>query len=363
MKRLRIFMIFALVAVSSVCMADVSSFQSGVPRYATDAYPGFDIQEGVVVSEKKKPKWFAFLNGPEKDTPFDQLQWAVACESEGAYRKARKGYDALVRNWPSSPEAPVAQERLADLELSVYENPIQAFTEYKYLLDYYSAQCDYSKVVGKMYDTARRMQATGKNICFIRFENRVETRHAYEAVVFRAPGASFAPAAMLAAARLRKADGEYDKAVLVYETLQNAYPDSEESRYALVEECETRMKILDLHGYNRTRAVDTVNFLRSALRRVVDQEDAEEITRHLAEASAKLEDEAFASAKFYDSRTRTKRNARNAYGEFLKANPEGRHAEEARARLDELAGETPADTGDGAAASLPQNEKMEESVK
>ena len=54
------------------------------------------------------------------------------------------------------------------------------------------------------------------------------------------------------------------------------------------------------------------------------------------ETEAILEDEAWNAAKFYDSRTRTKRSAINAYGVFLKDYPEGAHAAEARARIDEL---------------------------
>ena len=47
-------------------------------------------------------------------------------------------------------------------------------------------------------------------------------------------------------------------------------------------------------------------------------------------------EEAWKAAKFYDSRTRTRRSAINAFERFLKDYPASRHADEARARVESL---------------------------
>ena len=50
------------------------------------------------------------------------------------------------------------------------------------------------------------------------------------------------------------------------------------------------------------------------------------------------EEEAYRGARFYDSPTRTVRSAINAYERFLAEYPDSAHADEVRARLDELKG-------------------------
>jgi outer membrane protein assembly factor BamD (BamD/ComL family) len=49
-----------------------------------------------------------------------------------------------------------------------------------------------------------------------------------------------------------------------------------------------------------------------------------------------IEDEAYRSAKFYDSRTRTRRSAINAYEKYLRDYPNSEHAEIVRQRIEEL---------------------------
>ncbi len=309
---------------------------SSSTRYATDAYPGFDREEEIVASGKKEPRWFNWWNGPKMDTAAEQLAWAQACVKDGSWRAARKGFDALVREWPTSPEAPKAQEALADLYLEHDFDYESAFREYKYLLDYYSSACNYDAVVFRLYEVAKLMREEGKRIVFFRFANTVDVRRAFEAVVLRAPGAPYAPQAMLTIAELREDDGEYEKAIQVYENLRNLHAFTPEAKTALHQEARLRMKELRDHTYNRSRCTDTVAFLKLARASTTDAAAKANYDAWLAEAVGLLEDEAYASAKFYDSRTRTRRSAINAYERFLNEYPASRHAQEARARLTEL---------------------------
>jgi len=305
-------------------------------RYATDAYPGFDREEDILDQTKKEPGFFSWWSGPKYETPVEQLAWARKCAAEGSLGKARRAYDALVAEWPSSAEAPVAQKELADL---CYEKDFdyeQAFAEYKYLTGFYSLQCDYDATVARMYEVARAMREAGKRILFFRFDNTTDVRRAFEAVVLRAPGASFAPQAMLAVAELREEDEDLEKAVEVYENLRSVYPGTREAKAALYREAKDRMEILREHEYNRVRSLDTVLFLKMALLADADPAERADFEAWQAEASALVEDEAYKAAKFYDSRTRTRRSAVNAYERFLRVYPASRHADEIRDRLAEL---------------------------
>lgn len=307
-------------------------------RYATDAFPGFDAEGPAFSPEKKEPRWFAFINGPKCGTPEEQLAWGAECEASGRLWRARRAYDALVREWPASPEAPRAQRALADLLLNRELDYEEAFAEYRYLLDFYSLECDASEVADLMYKVVEMMREEGKTIVFFRFANTVDVRRAYESLVARAPGASFAPQALLTIASLREDEEKFNEAVAVYENLRSRYGETPEADIALHREGRVRMRLLKDHGYNRARVSDTVSFLRQALRgRMADAARAD-FEGWLAEAERIQEDEAYAAARFYDARTRTKRSAVSAYERFLKDYPASSRADEVRARIEALKG-------------------------
>jgi len=307
-------------------------------RYATDAYPGFDNEDDILKPERKEPKWFSFLFGPNRTNAKDQMEYCEGLMKEGDFSKARSQLDALVREWPTSPEAPRAQKMLADVCLNQFGDTEDAFAEYRYLLDFYSLGCDYDAVATEMFRLAGVLRTEGKEVMFVRFENTVDSRRAYETCVLRAPGAKWVPEAMLTIAQLREEEGKHNEAVQVYENLRNIRAESDEAKVALVREAEVRMFILRERGYNRLRCRDTVDFLILALR-TCREEDAERIRQLLEEAQTMLEAEAYLGAKFYDSKTRTRRSAIAAYEGYLKEYPDGAHAEEVRARLEQMKGE------------------------
>jgi len=304
-------------------------------RYATDAYPGFDNEDNMVKPERKEPRWFSFITGPSRGNAKDQLAYCDELVRDGSYSKARRQLDALVREWPTSPEAPKAQQALASLcyeQLKDYED---AFEEYRYLLDFYSLQCDYAKTSDLLYQIAGVLKIEGKEIMFVRFANTVDVRRAYETCVLRSPGAKWVPTAMMTIGSLREDEGKQEEAIKVYENLRNLYPDSDEAKTALLNESKARMKLLREHGYNRSRCQDTVNFMNLALRSC-RPDDEPVIRERLAEAQAMGEEAAYLGARFYDSSTRTKRSAVSAYERFLADYPQSEHAEEIRSRIAEL---------------------------
>lgn len=341
MKRIISFFVFALT-LSAVGLAFAQSLhQPGVGtgpgvRYATDAYPGFDDVPANTRPEVKKPRLFAWLNGPKAPTAAEQYAWCRLRLAEGEYRAARKGFDALVRQWPASPEAPLAQKDLADLVFAHDRDCEQAFKEYCYLLDFYPSKCDFSSVAEDAYEMARRMQREGKSIVFFRFANTVDVRRSFEALVMRVPGAEFVPQAMLTIASLRVDEGKFSEAVSVYENLRSIRPESDEAIESVGLEAEARLQLLRDHGYNRPRCLDTIAFLRQSLEAYPSASWRERVGQILDDARGQLEEEAFRSAKFYDSRTRTKRSAITAYEAFVRDYPASVHVDEAVVRLKEL---------------------------
>ena len=304
-------------------------------RYATDAYPGFDNEKEIVSPERKTPRWFSFITGPSRDNAKDQFAYCQELMAEGSWSKARRQLDALVREWPTSQEAPRAQQTMAEICLDQIHDAEDAFAEYRYLLDFYSLSCDYNKIADKLYQVANLMKSEGKEVMFIRFANTVDVRRAFEACVLHAPGASWVPEAMLVIGALREDEGKYGEAVKVYENLRNIHPGSDEAKSAWLREAEARMVLLREHEYNRSRCRDTIDFLKQAMTGC-RQTDAAKMREFLAEAQGLVAEEEWRATKFYDSPTRTRRSAVSAYEKYLAENPDSVHTEEAKARLAEL---------------------------
>ncbi len=329
--------LFLTAAVLSLPAADLPGTPGATQRLATDVFPGFDT-ENAARPERKEPKWFAFWNGPEKDNSAEQFAWCQACEREGDLSAACKGYDALVREWPTAPQAARAQLRHAELLLEDLDYE-ESFKAYRYLLDFYSSDCDYDAVAAKMYQIVELMRETGKSWLFFHFANTVDVRLAYESLILRAPGASFVPAAMLTVAGLREDEGKFEQAVSVYENIRSLHPNTPEASDALAREARVRMQLLDEHGYNRMRVQDTIDFLKLGVRSDVPGAVRRQLEEYLAKAQALAEDEAWKAASFYDSRTRTRRSAVSAYKLFIEDYPNSVHAAEARERIEQLNGE------------------------
>lgn len=325
--------IFATSVVSAVA---VPAAGPGSSLYATDAYPGFDLTGEISAPEKKNPRWFKFMYGPEKDNPSEQMAYCKELESQGDWSDAADEYDALVRQWPYSSEAPKAQERFADILLEHLDSTERAIKEYRYLLDFYPSKCDYARIAELLYKACEMWRAEGKRFVFFRFANSVDVRLAYEALIVRAPGASFAPTAMLTIASLREEDDDFENAIAVYGNLRNAHPASKEALDAVFREADARMKLLERKAYNRSRTLDVLSFLRQAIVMAAKDERAEKLRRYYQELNTRIEEEDWKAAVFYDSPTRTKKSAINALQKFIVDHPASSYAEKARERLREL---------------------------
>lgn len=329
-KALRLSLVIGFASLALLGFSPAGT--GGAERYATDAYPGFDDTDEETKPEKKSPRWFAWWNGPRRQDAAMQFAWCQEREQAQDFGAAAKGYDALVRQWPVSPEAAPAQLRLAELKVALgdYED---AFDEYRYLLDFYSSKCDYDAVALKMYKLVEFMRQEGKTVIFFRFRNSTDVRRCYESLIFRAPGARFAPKAMLTIAELREEEGMLEKAIAVYENLRNRFPGSAEAAEACYREAKNRMALLEKLGYNRTRVADTLAFLQLNRRYVVEKTQQAEFAAWIEAAMKLLDDESWRAASFYDSDTRTRRSAIGAYERYLFEFPKGLYAAEAASRL------------------------------
>lgn len=312
---------------------------AGNSPYATDAYPGFDGLDDAKKPERREKSWWF---GVEKDTPAAQYEYAKSLEAEGDFKGAVKACDALVREWPSSEEAPQAQLRMVKVLAKELEDYEEAFEQLEYLLDFYARHCPYMELAEYGYRLVNVMVDKKKTFLGFTFlSDRVVRRH-YESIVRRAPGAEWVPEAMLKIAALREADDQHEEAVKVYSALQNKYPHTETARKAAHLEAAARMWLCRRLAYNVPRCRDTRAYLKMTLSRYADHEAAEEMKGWEAELAAHLAEDAYRAAKFYDTRQRTRHAARTAWERHLQEYPDSPRAEEIRARIAELSDGAPA---------------------
>lgn len=329
----------AMLSATAAPQRVAGSGLGGYSQWATDHYPGFEGLDNLPVPEKKEKGWLASwlgIGAPEGDTPAGQLAVAERLESEGEYKSAVKAYDALVREWPASVEAPEAQFRLAAVLETHLGEYADAFEEYSYLLDFYPKSCPYAKIVETQYRIVNLLHDTRRMFLGMSFTGNRELRQGYERIVRRAPGAPYVPEAMLKIADLREQDADFEEAIKVYSTLRSRHPGTAEARRALYLEAKARMWLVRRLAYNLPRCKDTENYLKLALRNDPSHPNAEEMRKCLSELGDYLAEDAWVRAKFYDTRQRTRHAAVAAYGKFLSEFPDSPHAEEARSRIAEL---------------------------
>ena len=305
----------------------------GNSPYATDAYPGFDGLDDIPKPERREKSWWF---GVKRSTPAEQYAYAKELEEAGEYRSAAKACDALVREWPSAVEAPQAQLRFAKILATHLEDYEEAFAQVEYLLDFYARDCPYLELVEYGYKLVNTMVEKKKSLFGFTFlSNRLVRQH-YESVVRRAPGASYAPEAMLKIAGLREQDQQYEEAAKVYAALAAKYPLRPEARVAAYREAAARMWVCRRLAYNIPRCRDTMGYLSQTIARYPDLEQLDELRTWRAELEKYVAEDAYRSAKFYDSRQRTRHAAITAWENYLKEYPDSPRAEEVRARVSAL---------------------------
>ena len=310
----------------------------GMSPYATDAYPGFDGLDDIKKPEKREKSWFL---GVSCDNAKDQWAYALEMEAVGEYRKARRACDALVREWPSAPEAAKAQLRLSEIWAKYYEDWENAFEALSYMLDFYSQDCDYLDLVNRQYEYTNKIVEEDKTFLGFSVVSTRVIRQNYESIVRRAPGAPYVPDAMLKIADLREQDYQYDEAVQVYASIISKFPFHSQSRIAVYRQAKARMWLVRRLSYNSVRCKDTANYFKMMIPKYPDLPEIEEMKTWEKELLAYMEKDEYEKAKFYDSRQRTRHASVNAWKRYLEEHPSSPYAEEIKKRIAELESNAP----------------------
>lgn len=283
---------------------------------------------------KRGIRWY---RSPQRETASEQMKLADAFLKDQRLRKAANAYQALVYAWPDSPEAPVAQLKLAQTQ-EQRDAPGKAFDEYQYLFDYYPGQFDYRDVLGRQFKIANYLMTTRKGsfLFFPGFEAPERAIPLYEKIIRNAPTWDHAATAQLNIGIIHELNDENEEAVAAYEIVQNRYRDETILAQASFREARCLVTIYR----DRRNDENACNAARAALAQFIKNYPGHEKIQEARTFQKQLDNEqvlrAFEMARYYDEIAHRPKAALIAYEEFLVKYSFHELAGKARARVEIL---------------------------
>ncbi len=305
----------------------------GSRGYATDSFDGFDaVDRGKI--PQKKGSWWYWLSA---ESAAEQLAHCQQREKDGRLNSARKGYEALVREWPATVEAAQAQLNLAHLleRMKKYE---KAFDEYQYALVHYSGHCPYDEIIDRQYRIANLLLHDNKSMFGWLLSGTADIRERFELIIRNAPRSPIAPEAMLKVGRIREDGNQLEEAIKVYDGILNRYPAAPQAQTAVWLAARCRYQLSVKHRYNESRCRESVAFLKAALERLPNHPKRVELEQWLAELSDLLVEQNYQKALFYDTDRYNSATKISSYRRFLAEFSDSKYASAVRERIAALGG-------------------------
>jgi outer membrane protein assembly factor BamD (BamD/ComL family) len=321
-----------MVAVTLFSAYAQSSYMGSNQGYASDKFEGFEaFDKDTRLPQKEKSFWYSV----SEETAAAQLVYAAKKAAAGKSKSARKAYEALVRQWPTAPEAAHAQLALAQL-FEKMEKYGQAFDEYQYLLTYFAGHCPYNEVLDRQFRIANLLLHGNKSMFGWALNGTDTIRERFEKIVLNAPRAAIAPEVMLIIGSIRVSAGEKQEAIAVYDGILNRFPGSPQSLSAAYLAAQCRYELAVKHNYNEPRCREAIAFFKAIMARAPNHPQKEQMTAWLNELTNLQLDQNYQQALFYDTRQRKPDAAKAAYRRFLTEFADSKYAPQVRARLVEL---------------------------
>jgi len=323
----------ALMVVAAFFPSHAQTGRSGFNRgYATDTFEGFEaVDQDTRVAQKEKSFWYSV----REKTPAAQLEYCVKLEALGRDKAARKAYEALIREWPTAPQAAEAQLALANLfeRLQKFE---KAFDEYQYLLTYFAGHCPYNEVLDRQFRVANYLLHNNHSMFGWLLSGTDTIRERFEQIVRNAPRSAIAPEVMLIIGSIRVSQGERQEAISVYDGILNRFPTTPQAVSAAFLTAQCRYELAVKHSYNEPRCREAIAFSKAVLARLPKHPQKEQMTVWLNELTGLLIEQNYQQAVFYDTKQRNVEAAKAAYRRFLTEFADSKYAQQVRGRLTEL---------------------------
>jgi outer membrane protein assembly factor BamD (BamD/ComL family) len=292
--------------------------------------------DAYVIEEKGRSTWRVLFDR-KKDSSAEQWAYAQATRSKGWLKKADRRMLYLVRRWPNSKEAPLAQRARGDMLYSRGKLK-EAFSAYQFLIDNYSSRMqDYDSVLENQFGIAvdimnhRRMRWI-----FGGYRAAEYAVDYFETVIRNGPQWDRAPEAQYLIGKCHQDADDLELAISAYGVLGYRYPDSnfsEEGAWqqivcmqALHEEYPSHVELLD-------RILTSTTVFLSGYPQSKYRNDIIQLRNRLYEVKAGM---TFDEAAFYAKVPKEPKAAILYYQKMIEEFPKSRLVPEAKERIAEL---------------------------
>jgi len=236
-----------------------------------------------------------------KDTPEEQMAWAMGFYDAGEYTKAVTEFEKLIKNYPNSIQSPSAEYYIGR-SYETIEDYYQAFLAYQKTIDKYPFNERVDEIIerqykiGSMFVSGQKAKIMGMKI-LPAMDKAVEV---LTKVVQNSPYGRYADLAQFKIGEAYKNDGFYEEAVLAYQKLIDDYPKS-----PLAEDAKYQIALCTYYvsrdpSYDQEFTDRAIEEYKNLIEKTSDIELNKEARDALKRLREKKAESTFATAEFYE---------------------------------------------------------------
>lgn len=273
-----------------------------------------------------------------KDTPQEQMDWAMGFYEAGEHKRAISEFEKLIESYPNSVEAPLAQYYIG-CSYEEMEEYYQAHLAYQRTIERYPYSERVNEIIerqykiGSMFLDGQKAKIMGMQI-LPAMDKAVEV---FTTVVDNAPYGRYADIAQFKIGEAYKNQEFFEEALLAYQKLIDDYPSS-----PLAEDAKYQIALCTYYVsrdpyYDQDFTDKAIEEYQNIVKKTSDVELSKEARETLIRLREKKAVSAFETAKFYE-RTRHYKSAIIYYKEVVEKYGDTSIAEEALEKMIELEG-------------------------
>ena len=244
--------------------------------------------------------------GAVKDTPEEQLAFAVAFFDRKDYDRALKEFKKLLRAYKESQEAAEAQYYMGRCQ-EEQGDYYKAFLEYRKTIQIYPSTKRFDEILEREYQLGNYFLGGKKRKLFgvaAILPARDKAIEIFQAIADDGPFSEYGPLAQHKLGLAHLALGDYEAAVSAFEQVVSRYPDSPLVDDARFQIAQASLKGTFKPGYDQSPTDLALRELETFLREYAQSELSGEATKRLQELKERRAQHEYQVAQFYQRRKR-----------------------------------------------------------
>lgn len=274
-----------------------------------------------------------------KETPIEQLDYALEFYSAKDYEEAIKEFKKLIKHYPKAREAPDAQFYIGESHQKL-EQPFSAYKAYQKVIDMYPFSNLSTKIVERQFAIAMQaLEGVSEEKGFFKtFTGEIiDVADIFRQVIKNAPYSDLAPEAQYHIGLYLMEKKEYQQARNEFEKTINDYPDTEWADLAQYQVAVVDAKRSTQPQYDQKVTQAAIQEFKKILADNPDADLSEDAKKQIANLREKEAENNFIVAQFYEKQE--KFGAAKIYYQIIVDDyPESKFAKRALLKIQEIAG-------------------------